>query len=215
MGRRLLLEEKLKCLRAWRELGDKQAQTLLVESNRGLVKYFAKKYMGQGLTFDELESAGLLGLVRAINMFNYEEKDIHAFTSYISIAIDNEIKMEFRKYNKHSHVLSFDQPIGENKDGDELSLKDIITDENANFVDDVISEMKNDVVRNALQCLTSREKQIILLRYGLNDEEAKTQEEVAEIFGCSKTLILRQEKKAIIKMRHPRNTRKMKDFAED
>lgn len=75
--------------------------------------------------------------------------------------------------------------------------------------------MKIDVVRNALQCLTSREKQIIFLRYGLNDEEAKTQGEVAEIFGCSQAYIARQEQRALIKMRHPRNTRKLKDFVGD
>ena len=75
--------------------------------------------------------------------------------------------------------------------------------------------MKIDIVREALQCLTSREQQIIFLRYGLDEVHKKTQDEVAEIFGCSKATIAKQEQKALVKMRHPRNTRKLKDFIED
>lgn len=120
-----------------------------------------------------------------------------------------------KKYNKHSHVLSFDQPIGQNKDGDEMTIEDLIGTDANQLIEDVISEMKIDIVREALQCLTSRERQIILLRYGLDDTHKKTQDEIAEIFGCSKSLIAKQEKKALIKMRHPRNTKKLKDFIEE
>ena len=75
--------------------------------------------------------------------------------------------------------------------------------------------MKIDIVREALKSLTSREQQIILLRYGLDDANRKTQEEVAKIFKCSTHTIARQEQKALVKMRHPRNTRKLKDFIDD
>ena len=194
MSRILTKDETKDCLRSWREFADEEALELLTICNGGLVGVIAKKYQGSGLTFEELKSAGNEGLIRAINKFNYKERAIEGFSSYISIAIENQIRMELRKYNKHRHVLSFDQPIGQNKDGD---------------------EMKIDIVREALKCLTSREQQIILLRYGLDEAHKKTQDEVAEIFGCSKTTIVKQEQKALIKMRHPRNTRKLKDFIDE
>lgn len=125
------------------------------------------------------------------------------------------MKMELRRYKKHSHVLSFDQPIGQNKNGDEMTIEDLVGTDSEQLIEDVISEIKSDIVREALQCLTSREKQIILLRYGLDEIHKKTQDEVAEIFGCSKSTIAKQEQKALIKMRHPKNTRKLKDFIEE
>lgn len=215
MTRRLSLDETKNCLRAWRELADEEALEVLTICNGGLVGFFAKKYLGKGLTFEELQSAGNEGLINAINKFDYNERAIEGFSSYISIAIENQMKMELRKYKKHSHVLSFDQPIGQNKDGDELKIEDLVGTDAEQLIEDVISEMKIDIVREALQCLTSRERQIILLRYGLDDTHKKTQDEIAEIFGCSKSLIAKQEKKALIKMRHPRNTKKLKDFIEE
>ncbi len=215
MARRLTLDETKKCLKAWKELADKDALEVLTVCNGGLVVHFAKKYLGKGLTFEELQSAGNEGLLRGINKFDYKERAIEGFSSYISIAIENQIKIELRKYRKHSHVLSFDQPIGQNKEGDDLKIEDIISTDAEQLIKDVISGMKIDIVRESLKCLTSREQQIILLRYGLDDTHKKTQEEVAEIFGCSKTTISRQEEKALVKMRHPRNTKKLKDFIED
>ena len=215
MTRRLSLDETKNCLRAWRELADEEALEVLTICNGGLVGFFAKKYLGKGLTFEELQSAGNEGLINAINKFDYNERAIEGFSSYISVAIENQIRIELKKYNKHSHVLSFDQPIGQNKDGDELKIEDLVGTDAEQLIEDVISEMKIDIVREALQCLTSRERQIILLRYGLDDTHKKTQDEIAEIFGCSKSLIDEQEKKALIKMRHPRNTKKLKDFIEE
>ena len=213
MAKKLSLEETQTYLRNWRYCADEKALEILVMHNIGLVGYFAKKYLGNGLTFDELKSAGTEGLIRAINKFDYEGP-IEGFASYISVAIDNQIKMELRKYNKHSHVLSFDQPIGQNKDGDEMKVEDLIGSEADQLIENVISEMKIDIVREALQCLTSREKQIILLRYGLDEVHRKIQDEIAKIFGCSQTLIARQEQKALVKMRHPKNTKKLKDFID-
>ena len=215
MARRLSLDEIKNLLRAWRELADKEALEILMICNGGLVVFCAKKYLGKGLTFEELQSAGNEGLINAINKFDYNERPIEGFASYISIAIENQMKMELRKYNKHSHVLSFEHPIGRNKDGAEMKIEDLVGTDAEQLIEDVISEMKIDIVREALQCLTSREQQIIFLRYGLDEAHKKTQDEVAEIFGCSKTTIAKQEQKALIKMRHPRNTKKLKDFIDE
>lgn len=215
MARLLTLDETEKYLKLYREFANEDALTLLVTCNGGLVRFFAKKYLGKGLTFDELVSAGNEGLIKAINKFDYEEREIQGFSAYISVAIENAIKYELKKYHKHSHVLSFEQPLGHNKDGDELTIEDIVGTDAEQLEDDVISEMKIDIVREALKSLTSREQQIILLRYGLDDVHRKTQAEVAKIFGCSIPTIAKQEQKALIKMRHPRNTRKLKDFREE
>ena len=215
MAKVLSLDETKKYLIAWREHADKEALKALVIYNGGLIGFFAGKYLNKGLTFDELQSAGNAGLINAINKFDYNEKAIEAFSSYISIAIENQIRYELRKYNKHTQVLSLEQPIGQNKDGDEMKIEDIVSTDAEQLIKDVISEMKIDIVRESLQCLTSREQQIILLRYGLDDVHKKTQEEVAEIFGCSRYKIAKQEQKALVKMRHPRNTKKLKDFIDE
>ena len=215
MARLLTLEETEKYLKLYREFANEDALTLLVTCNGGLVRFLAKKYLGKGLTFDELVSAGNEGLIRAINKFDYMERDLKGFSTYISVAIDNAMKYELRKYHKHSQVLSFEQPLGQNKEGDELTIEDIVGTDAEELIEDVISKMKIDIVREALKSLTSREQQIILLRYGLDDANRKTQEEVAKIFKCSTHTIARQEQKALVKMRHPRNTRKLKDFIDD
>lgn len=214
MSRRLTLDETKNCLKAWREFHDNNALELLMVCNSGLVGFIAQKYLGKGLTFEELQSAGNEGLLKAINLFNYSERAIEGFSTYISTAIENQMKMELRKYNKHSHVLSFEQPMYTSKDGDELTVEDLVGTDADELIDEVISTIKIDIVREALECLTTRERQIILLRYGLDEAHAKTQNEVAKIFECSKSLIARQEQKALIKMRHPRNTRKLKDFID-
>lgn len=211
---KLTLDETKNYLVAWREYNDKSALESLIISNTGLIIFFVRKYLGKGLSFEELKSAANLGLLNAINKFNYKERAIEGFSTYISISIENAIKTDLIKYNKHKDVISFDQPISHSKDGDELKIEDILGTYSEQLIEDIISEMKIDIVKEALSCLTSRERQIILLRYGLDETHKKTQEEVAKLFGCSKSTILKQEQRAILKMRHPRNTKKLKDFIE-
>lgn len=215
MAKRLTLEETKNLLKAWRVLNDKNALELLVISNIGLVKFIAKKYLGKGLTFAELESAGNLGLLNAINKFDYEARAIEGFSTYLSVSIERTVLSELQKYNKHSHVFSISAPIGQNKDGDELKIEDIIGSDTDELIENVISEMKIDIVREALQCLTSKEQKIILLRYGLDDAHRKSLQEIGEMFNCSRTTIENIEKRALIKMRHPRNTKRLKDFIEE
>lgn len=138
MAKRLTLDETKNCLRAWRELGDEDALTLLTVCNQGLVVFIAKKFIDKGITFEELLSAGNEGLIRAINKFDYKERAIGGFSAYISMAIENQIKMELRKYNKHSSVLSLDHPIGFDKDGDELKLEDILGTDGDEMLNEII-----------------------------------------------------------------------------
>jgi len=215
MIRRLSLDETKKCLKAWREFKDKEALEALIICNGGLVNLLANKHRGKGLSFEELQSAGNLGLINAINKFNYKEREIEGFSTYISVAIENQMKKELAKFNKHTHVLSFNDPIGNNKDGEELKIEDLIGTDAEELVEEVMSEIKVDVVQKALQSLNSRERQIILLRYGLDEANKKTLDEVGEILGLTKQRVAQIEQKALIKMRHPRNTRKLKDFIEE
>lgn len=214
MSSKLSLDELKELLVEWRANNNKEALTKIVMSNNRLVISIARKYMGKGLSFDELKSAGYEGLINAINKFDYIDRAIEGFSTYIYIAIENSIRYDLKKYNKHKHVMSFEEPIGHSKDGDELTVEDIVGTDEEELLDEVISEIKNDILREALQSLTSREKKIIFLRYGLDETHKKTLEEVAKILNCTRQLISKQEQKALMKMRHPRNTRKLKDFIE-
>ena len=212
MAKRLSNEQTLNCLKLWRENFDEDALTLLASSNMALVKYIAYKYLNRGLSFDELTSAGYEALVRAINVFNYIDYPIETFSTYLSRSIENGIRREFGNYNKHSHVLSFNAPLGYDKHGDEMTVEQIIGTEPEKLLNDVIDEMKIDVVKESLKCLTSRERQVILLRYGLDEQHRKNLVEIGKLLGISGEATRQIEKKALIKMRHPRNTRKLKDF---
>ena len=215
MAKVLSLDETKELLKRWREEKNIKTYVKLVVGNSGLVSYIAKKYLGKGLSFEELVSAGNLGLINAINMFDYQERDIKGFSTYIGISIENAMLGELRKYNKHSHVMSIYEPIGTNKDGEDITLEDILATDDDELLDKVISEIKSDIIKEALRSLTTREQKIILMRYGLDDKYKKTQGEIAKILGCSKQTIATQEQKALVKMRHPRNTKKLKDFIEE
>lgn len=211
---KLTLEETRDNLIKWREQGNEEALILLINCNLGLVYYFVYRYLNQELSFDDLCSAGKEGLFKAINKFDYINHPVEKFSSYIAIAIDNQIKMELRSYNKHNHVLSFDQIIGKNDD-DELKLEEIIGTDSKSLIVDVVNELRIDTIKEILQCLSPKERQIILLRYGFGKDKKRTLEEVATILGCSRQLVSKHEQKALTKMRRPGNIKKLKDFMED
>lgn len=214
MYEKLTEEETKQYLVAWRKFKDKKSRDILISNNIRLVTFIAKKYLGKGLSYDEILSAGSLGLMNAINKFDYEDYPLNTFSTYISTAIENQIKRDLNSCNKHNHVLSFEEPLGTSKDGDEMTLGQTLGTDIDELTENVDVNLKKDILIKSLKCLTTREKEIILLRYGLNGKDGKTLEEIAEIFNCSRQTILNQERKALIKMHHPRNTRKLKDFVD-
>lgn len=219
MAKKILTSEELReLLTKWRYSNDQQAITIIIERNMGLVRKIASKFRDYNFTFEELEMIGMEKIWESANNFNFEDKGEElpkVFGAYLAVSIERGILREIKKNAKHAEVLSFSQSIGQNKDGKEQTLEDTLGTDDDMLINDVLSDIKSEVVKNALNSLTSKERKIILLRYGLEKDKCKTLEEVGEIFGVTRERIRQTEEKALIKMRHPRNTRKLKDFIED
>ena len=214
MNKKLSLEETKNYLILWKEHSNKKALETLVICNMPLVVFICKRYLNKGLSYEELESAGLEGLLRAINKFNYKEKEIEGFSTYISTAIENQIRIEFRMNNKHSNVLSLNEPIGYDNEGKEIKIEDILYVDDEEVIDTVMSSILKDTINECMNVLTRKEKTIIALRYGLDGKGKKSLREIGEIFNCSRTMISKQEQKALTKMKHPRNIKKLKDLID-
>ena len=179
--------------------GDIEARNVLVEHNLRLVAHIAKKYYTQSDEQDDLISIGTIGLIKAINTYR-SDKNIKLAT-YASRCIENEILMHLRKTAPQKSEVSFDEPLNTDWDGNELLLSDILgTDE-----DLVLKPIEDDVDRqllmDAVDKLTAREKQIITLRFGLGGREEKTQKEVADLMGISQSYISRLEKRIIVRLK--------------
>jgi RNA polymerase sporulation-specific sigma factor len=181
------------------ESGDNSAHQLLIEHNLRLVVYISKRFENTGINIEDLISIGTIGLIKAVNTFN-SSKNIKLAT-YASRCIENEILMYLRKTNSQRSEVSFDEPLNTDWDGNELLLSDILgTDE-----DEVSRPLEDDadkqMLMSAIDTLESREKQIILLRFGLFKGKEYTQKEVADMLGISQSYISRLEKRIIDRLR--------------
>lgn len=181
------------------EMGEESAKQLLIERNLRLVVYIAKRFENTGVNLEDLISIGTIGLIKAIGTYR-REKNIKLAT-YASRCIENEILMHIRKIACQKAEVSLDEPINMDYDGNELLLSDILgTDE-----DMILRPMEDDVdlcvLRQALQELPEREREIILMRYGLYGYKELTQKEVAQKMGISQSYISRLEKRIMLKLR--------------
>lgn len=189
--------------------GDLEARDLLIEHNLRLVVYVAKRYDSmQNGGIEDLISIGTIGLVKAINTFKID-KNIKLAT-YASRCIENEILMFLRKNNKLRHEISLDEPLNIDYDGNELLLSDIIGTDNDIVVQEIESSDQKEKFYHALNKLNPREKQILMLRYGLENYDELTQKDVAEMMGISQSYISRLEKKIIKKLRNKLNDNEIK-----
>ena len=187
-------EEELNYVIRARE-GDENAKKILIEHNLRLVVFLAKKYENTGYELDDLVSIGSIGLIKGINTYK-PDKNIKLAT-YASRCIANEILMFLRKNKKRKTEISFEDALNYDNEGNELHLEDILGTE-----DDLVSkEYEDKVDKLALQKeinkLKPRDKQIMVMRYGLNNTKEYTQKEVAELLGISQSYISRIEKKVI------------------
>lgn len=182
--------------------GDEEAKEILVKHNLRLVAHIAKKYVNYGDN-DELISIGSIGLIKAIESFKPDKGTTLA--TYASRCIENEILMTMRTSKKHRSNVSLNEPIGVDKDGNELVIMDMLSDEHSVIEDVENSIMMEKLLKITKAVLDEREYQIIRLRYGLGGIGALTQREVAKKFDISRSYVSRIEKKALEKIKNSVN----------
>ena len=179
--------------------GDKTARAKLIEHNLRLVAHIIKKYYGNSAEQDDLISIGTIGLIKAVSTFDYEKGA--RFATYASRCIENEILMYFRNKKKYAQDVSFTEPIYSDKDGNTLSLIDIMADERS-VAEDIEDKLRDERLYKVIgDTLSVREKEIIYLRYGLDGRRSYTQREVAKHLGISRSYVSRIEKKALETLR--------------
>ncbi|CUX34088.1 RNA polymerase sporulation sigma factor SigE [Clostridium sp. C105KSO13] len=180
---------------------DEEAKKLLIEHNLRLVVYIAKKFDNTGVGVEDLISIGTIGLIKAINTFN-PTKNIKLAT-YASRCIENEILMYLRRNSKTKMEVSIDEPLNVDWDGNELLLSDILGTEEDTIYKDLENEAERKMLIRAINKLSSREKLIVKMRFGLDNPEGeeKTQKEVADLLGISQSYISRLEKKIMQRLK--------------
>lgn len=181
------------------ELGDECAKQQLIERNLRLVVFIARRFENTGVNLEDLISIGTIGLIKAISTYRME-KNIKLAT-YASRCIENEILMHIRKISNQKTEVSLDEPINMDYDGNELLLSDILgTDE-----DMILRPMEDEVdiciLRQAVKELPEREREIVVMRFGLEGQQELTQKEVAQKMGISQSYISRLEKRIMNRLR--------------
>ena len=191
-------EEKLYLKRC--KEGDQTARNMLIEHNMRLVAHVVKKYQCQDYDTEDLLSAGTIGLIKAVNTFDVDKGS--RLATYAARCVENEILMLLRAGKKRAKEVSLFEPIGTDKDGETVSLVDVIEMENPKTIDQLILDQDIKELYQAFdQKLTENEKQVISMRYGLFKGKEHTQREVAGVLGISRSYVSRIEKKALGKLR--------------
>ena len=192
-------QEEAECFKRYKA-GDKQARDCLIEKNLRLVAHIVKKYMSTGKEQEELISVGVVGLVKAVNTFNADKGS--KLATYAARCVENEVLMKLRSNKKLAREVSLYEPIGVDKDGETVSLMDVIEMENPETIDGLILDQDiKEMYRAFDRCLTDPEKQVISMRYGLFRGREHTQREIAARMGISRSYVSRIEKRAIGKLR--------------
>lgn len=180
--------------------GDEEARNLLIEHNLRLVAHIVKKFENTGEDPEDLISIGTIGLIKAIE--SYSEGKGTKLATYAARCIENEILMHLRALKKTKKDVSLHDPIGQDKEGNEISLIDILKSESEDVFDTIQLNMELEKVMKYLRVLDDREKEVIIGRFGLNMQEEKTQREIAKELGISRSYVSRIEKRALMKMFH-------------
>ncbi len=192
-------EKELECI-IKAQKGDIEARNKLIEHNLRLVVFLAKKYENTGYDIEDLVSIGSIGLIKGIKTYKID-KNIKLAT-YASRCIANEILMFLRKNKKRRGEISLEDALNYDSEGNELHLEDILGTDNDIVIKAFEDKMDKQLLSKHLNDLDNREKQIMILRYGLNNTKEFTQKEVAEMLGISQSYISRIEKKVISKLQN-------------
>jgi len=179
--------------------GDESAKDILVERNLRLVAHIAKKYISPNSSGDDLISIGTIGLIKAVSSFKADKGN--KLGTYAVRCIENEILMYMRAGKKYQSEVSIHEPVGTDKEGNEILLEDVLSLDDAEMLDEIDANFKSELLAKCVdKYLSSREKQIIKLRYGLSGSNELTQREVGKLLGISRSYVSRIEKKALEKL---------------
>jgi RNA polymerase sporulation-specific sigma factor len=178
--------------------GDKKARASLIEHNLRLVAHIVKKFATKDVDADDLISIGTIGLIKGIDSYTLEKET--RITTYVARCIENEILMYFRSIKKYYNTVSLDDTIGYDKDGNTISLIDVIKDENKTLDEEVNLKENINLLKQYMSKLNSRETDIIVKRYGLNNTKEMTQKDIAKTLHISRSYVSRIEKRAITKI---------------
>ncbi len=179
--------------------GDEDAKNILIERNMRLVVHIVKKYSTQWGDSDDLISIGAIGLIKAVTTFDADKAS--RFATYAAKCVQNEILMYLRSSKKMSNEVSIDEPIGHDKEGNSISLIDVLESGEGDVYETVETKIKVAELKEKMkEILTERELDIVRMRYGLNGEKEKTQKEIANELGISRSYVSRIEKKALEKI---------------
>ena len=181
------------------KIGDDEARNVLIERNLRLVAHVSKKYASTNIDQDDLISIGTIGLIKGINSFNMD-KNIRLAT-YVARCIENEILMFLRTSKKTKVEVYLNEPIGKDKDDNEITLLEILENDERSIEEEIDLKLKTKrLFEKMKEVLKDREKLILELRYGLNGKAPKTQNEIAKNLGISRSYVSRIETKAINKL---------------
>ena len=171
--------------------GDEEARNMLIEKNLRLVAHVSKKYINTNVEQEDLISIGTIGLIKGINTFNVDKGS--KLSTYVSRCIDNEILMHLRVTKKINAEIYLNEPIGKDKDDNMITLEDILENSDRNIEDEVDLKMKIKILYEKMKnILKDREKTILELRFGLDGHKPKTQNEIAEMMGISRSYVSRR-----------------------
>lgn len=179
--------------------GDESARQTLIEHNLRLVVYIARRFESTGIHLEDLISIGTIGLIKAVGTFKPDKKI--KLATYSSRCIENEILMHIRKVSGQKAEVSLDEPINTDWDGNELLLSDILGTEPDTVARPMEDDVDHQLLHEAINRLSPRERDIVTMRYGLSGRSEKTQKEVADLMGISQSYISRLEKRIMIRLR--------------
>ena len=190
-------EEEEKCIKLKMQ-GDTNSRNKLIEHNLRLVAHIVKKFDNKYIDTDDLISIGTIGLIKGVDTFS-SSKNVK-ITTYCARCIENEILMYFRKNNKYNNDISMNETIGYDKDGNEIVIQDIIKAQDIDFCDNIDLKDNIKMLYKYMNVLTPREKEIIINRYGLDNNDLKTQKNISKKMGISRSYVSRIEKRALTKL---------------
>ena len=181
------------------DAGEEAVRQTLIERNLRLVVYIAKRFENTGINIEDLISIGTIGLIKAINTYR-TDKNIKLAT-YASRCIENEILMHLRKSSSQRNEVSLDEPLNTDWDGNELLLSDVLGTDADTVMRPIEADVDRQLLGAAIEKLSDREREIIVLRFGLNGRREQTQKEVADRLGISQSYISRLEKRIINRLK--------------